>query len=126
MTNWLSPNPFHENPIIIERPDSSYNLALVTDHKWKQFKYGYEVPESVRKSEFDYLEDAEGQDGYFKRKGDWHHLSQFTSLPKESDLGERGWQGILHYSMSNGLVIKVSDDGEEYQVGYYYLTSEGK
>lgn len=125
-TNWLQPNPFEGNPKIIEQPDSSYNISLTSDNRWKDFIYGYDVPKRVRDSDFDYLDDAEDTDGYFKYKGTWHHLSQFERVPPGTEFAKLGWGGVLHYSMSNGLVLKVSDDGEQYQVGYYYLTSQGK
>lgn len=93
-------------------------LNIRTDHKWHDFKSRGEVPAKVLKNVFDYQrEDA--SDVYFKRSGTWHHLDQFMR-----DGTPAGWDGILNYSFSNGLLIKVSRDGERYQVGYYWTSAE--
>lgn len=96
-------------------------LNIRTDNKWHQFKYRYEVPAKVLKSEFDYQSEDDVSDGYFKYKGAWHHLDQFmrTDEPK-------GWDGILNYSFSSGLLIKVSRDGEQYKIAYYWVSSESR
>ena len=95
-------------------------VIVTTDHKWKEFKYREDVPKRVLASEFDYQDPKETLDGYFKYKGGWLHLDQFTRIPRSAD-GLSGWDGIVHWSFSNGVVIKLSPDGEQYQVGYYYL-----
>lgn len=93
-------------------------LNISTDHKWHEFKRRDEVPAKVLKSEFDYQRD-DVSDGYFKTKGSWHHADQFmrSGAPE-------GWDGVLNYSMSNGLLLKLSRDGERYQVAYYWTSSE--
>lgn len=75
-------------------------ILIRTDDKWKDFTYGYDVPEKVRRSEFDWLDDAESSDHFFKYHGTWHHLSQFERY-------------------STGILIKVSADGEQYKVATY-------
>ena len=93
-------------------------LNIRTDGKWHDFKYRDEVPAKVLRNEFDY-QGADVSDGYFKYKDAWHHLDQFmrTDEPK-------GWDGILNYSFSSGLLIKVSRDGEQYKIAYYWMSSE--
>jgi hypothetical protein len=95
-------------------------IIVKTDRKWKQFVYGGDVPKRVLAAQFDYLDDAESQDGFFKYKNTWHHTSEFMRVPNEGQLA--GWDGIMNWSYSNGALIKLSSDGEEYQIGYYYVS----
>lgn len=96
-------------------------LIVTTDKKWKLFKYRYEVPARVLAREFDY-QDESVSDGYFRYKGSWYHLDQFEQLPrsKNDKSGLSGWDGHHGDSYFSGTLIKVSPDGEMYQVGWYY------
>lgn len=89
-------------------------MDIVTDHKWKQLKYGHEVPKKVLE-DFDWLDDAEIMDGFFKYRDRWYHISDFQRT--SGDLKLLGWDGIHQDSFFSGVVIKLSDDSEEYQVG---------
>ena len=96
-------------------------MKIVTDHKWREFKRTHDVPEKIIRSEFDWLEDAEITYGCFiKYKGQWFHLDEFTFLSHSSELRERGWHGYHGTSYSSGVVIRLSSDGEWYQIGSYY------
>lgn len=101
-------------------------ILIRTDDKWKDFTYGYDVPEKVRRSEFDWLDDAESSDHFFKYHGTWHHLSQFERTAGGGAAGAgsptfeaAGWQGVMSTSYSTGILIKVSADGEQYKVATY-------
>lgn len=99
-------------------------LVIKTDGKWKDFVYGYEVPPKIMASQFDYLKDGEESDGFFKYKGTWHHTSQFMRFGYPGPGYEyEGWDGVMNWSFSNGLLLKISKDGEQYKVAYYYVTS---
>lgn len=93
-------------------------MMVRTNNHWRQFVYRNEVPEEVLADQFDYLDD-EGQDGFFKYQGTWYHLSQFTLLPKGSPEVFQSWNGIVNESFFSGVVIRLSDDGEEYRIGSY-------
>lgn len=94
----------------------SYKVIIRTDHKWKPFKYRSEVPARVLAKEFDWATPADDySDNFICYRGSWTHLSQYTTCNIE------GWQGVDNWSWSNGAVIRVSQDGEKYQIGYYYL-----
>jgi len=84
--------------------------TLITDHKYKPFKYRNEVPKKVLKSEFDWL-DEDDFDGFINYRGWWYHVSQFMRG------GPPGWHGFHADSAFSGVVIKLSDDGEEYMIG---------
>lgn len=124
----LLANPF-ENPARQIRSGDSV-IHVRTDDKWKDFVYGYEVPERVRKGEFDWLDDAEGSDNFFKYHGTWYHLSEFTRTAGGGAAGQgspelvkAGWQGIKNESYSSGVLVAVSRDGEQYKVASYWVTS---
>jgi hypothetical protein len=87
-------------------------VTLHTDNKWKQFKYRYEVPKRVLNDQFDYLDDAV-DDGFFKYKNTWYHVSQFMGG------GVPGWDGAAADGFFSGVVVKLSGDGEEYKVATY-------
>jgi hypothetical protein len=98
--------------------NSFHGLVIRTDNRWKQFKYGGEVPKKVMRSQFDYLEDGENQDGFFRFHRTWYHTSEFMAM-HGSGL-ENDWDGAKNESMSQGVLLKISKDGEEYIVGTYY------
>lgn len=99
-------------------------LKIITDHKWKPFRYRYEVPQKVLDSEFDYQDPEDTLDGFFCYRKVWYHLDQFTvniapwgCLSAESPLMQ--WDAHLSDSFFSGVVIRVSEDFEEYQVGTF-------
>lgn len=103
------------NPVV----RTASGLTITSDNRWKPFKYRYEVPKRVLAQQFDYQDEDDVIDGFFKYNGTWYHLDQFMRVPQDTDLADLGWQGYLNDSMSTGVVIKMSLDGEEYQVGYF-------
>jgi hypothetical protein len=102
-------------------------IKLVTNHQWRNLRTRDDVPAKVLASEFDWLkydeDTGEGFDGFIYRRGTWHHLSEFTRLDSAPDDALRAYDGIRHYSFSSGVVIKLSPDGEQYKIAYYYVTS---
>jgi len=95
------------------------DLTIRTDNKWKQFKYGDEVPESVMRDQFDHLDEDEAYDSFFQYRGYWYHLSDFMRIDPGAPREMRKWDGYLSDSYFSGVVIKVSEDGEEYMVGTF-------
>jgi len=93
-------------------------LSVRTDRKWKQLKYRDEVPKKVLADQFDYQNPEDVIDGFFKYHGVWYHLDQFMRVPTGMS-GFSGWDGYLNDSMSTGVLLKLSPDGEEYQVGVF-------
>jgi hypothetical protein len=90
---------------------------ITTDHKWKQFKYGYEVPEKVLAEQFDWLEDDEKTDGFIRYRKYWYHVSEFLKTPKDSNM--TGWDGYSPDSAFSAVMLQVSNDGEEYKIGTF-------
>lgn len=95
-------------------------MNIRTNHQWRQFKYRYEVPASVLAREFDYLTEDDS-DGYFQYRGIWYHTSQFmrcgAMIPGQ-------WDGFQGDSFFSGVLIRLSSDGESYQVATYHTTRE--
>jgi len=70
-----------------------------------------DVPKKILQGEFDWTKE---ETGYFRYNGTWYHLSQFMRLPKAHE-----WQGYHSDSAWTGIFIRVSSDGETFQVGTY-------
>jgi hypothetical protein len=85
-------------------------MNVTTNNHWRDFLYRYEVPADVLVSEFDWL-DEDDQDGFFRYRGVWYHLSMFLRTAIE------GWDGIHGDSFYSGVLIEVSSDGEQYRIG---------
>jgi hypothetical protein len=96
-------------------------ITIRTDHKWKRFKYEYEVPRHVMTSQFKHLlEDGVGDhqsDGFFCYRKYWYHISDFSAPLKDGPLGK--WDGSHSDSYFSGIVIKLHRDSGEYMVGTY-------
>lgn len=101
------------------------DLKITTNNHNRKFSYRYEVPASILEDQFDYQDPEDITDGFFKYKGYWYHTDQFMSLPAviseiwAPDSPMRSWHGVLNDSMCSGVLIRLSDDGEEYQVAWF-------
>lgn len=101
-------------------------MKITTNNHWRNFRYSYEVPEKVF-AEFDWLSEDESIDGWISYKGQWLHLSQFmrgeyrtTDMRREDgDAMLRNWHGYCPDTYFSGVLIRVSEDGEQYQIATY-------
>jgi len=80
----------------------------ITNNHWRQFRYRDEVPAKVLADQFDY-QDEDTTDGYFEYKGYWYHLDMFMRCSGD-------WEGSHGDSAFSGVMIRLSQDCEEYQV----------
>ena len=71
---------------------------------------------TIRK-EFDWMEDLESQTGFFKYKGWFYHLSQFTRTSERSELVS--WDGSKAESWSCGVLVKLTSDCEQVVCGWW-------
>ena len=97
-------------------------LQIITNHHERPFLYGYEVPDSV-KADFDHLDEDSGiDDGWIHYRNTWYHTSDFMRLTN-SGFGVvsefDNWHGHHGDSFFSGVLIKLSDDGETYQIATY-------
>lgn len=88
-------------------------MKIKTNHHWRQFIYRYDVPQEVLKNQFDYLDEDESYK-FFQYKKHWYHLSEFLG-----DTSIKPWHGVYNHSNSAGIIIKLSDNDEEYQIGTF-------
>ena len=90
-------------------------MQIITDHKWKNFSYRYDVPEKVLDDQFDYL-DEDVFDGFFRYRRRWYHLSEFLQPLYKF---ENEWHAYHSDSFFSGILIQVSNDGEQYKIATF-------
>ena len=106
-------------------------LTIRTNNQWREFVYRYDVPADVLASQFDYQDPEETLDGFFQYRGTWYHLDQFMRIEPMSpgdphalrpgdDSPLKGWHGYHGDSYFSGVLIRLSDDGERYQIATYF------
>ena len=105
------------------------NVRIITNHHWRPFQYLYEFPEDDQKtikSDYDYMEDETLESSYFfVYRNRFYSLDDFMSLhnkvhcPNPPDF-MKGWDGYLNDSFFSGILIKLSEDGEFYQIATFY------
>ena len=93
-------------------------MKVRTNNHWRDFKYRDEVPANVLADQFDWTNDWYAQygdysDGFIEYRGFWYHLGDFMRG------GVEGWHGVHADSFFSGVVIRLSEDGEQYQIGTY-------
>ena len=94
-------------------------LQIITNHHERQFKYGYEVPESIMNDQFDWMDEDEQFDGWIHYRNNWYHTSDFMRIDHHPDSDFSSWHGYHGDSFFSGVLIKLSDDGESYQIATY-------
>ncbi len=97
------------------------SVTIRTNHKWKPFVYGADVPGDVIAKDFDHMESADTHDGFFKYLDRWYHVNDFLTITDglhQAGFGKE-WDGYMSDSYFSGICIKISDDGESYKVGTY-------
>jgi len=92
-------------------------VTIKTDHKWRDLVYRHDVPAKVLASQFDYQNPDDAIDGFFCYRGYWYHIDGFM----RSDNPEfKGWHGYASDSYFSGVLIQLSNDGEQIKVGTYF------
>ena len=96
------------------------DLQIITNYHWRPFVYRHDVPAAVLADDFDYQDD-DVCDGYFEYRGRWYHLDEFMRINRQDPGCPFGvkWNGYASDSFFCGVLLQVSDDGEEYRVGTY-------
>ena len=105
-------------------------MTYQTNNHWRDFSYRCDVPEAVLESDFDYQDQDEVFDGYFKYRNWWFHLDQFVSVNSP-------WAGGIEFpgspfevhgydndSFFSAVLIHLSEDGEQYKIATAYIQSE--
>jgi len=92
-------------------------MRVRTNNVPRHFAYRYEVPASVLASDFDWLDEDEGGDNFFKYRGVWYHLSEFLRVADGGELETMGWEGYSADSFFSAVVIRVDSDLESLVCG---------
>lgn len=113
-TSWRSASPKKPSQRLVGKG------PVYTDHKWKNFKYGYEVPKGVMKDQFDYLSDDMKDSGDFiQYQGRWYSSEDFMRIDPHAPDFMKGWDGYSSDSFFSGILLKYSRDGDQYMIGTY-------
>ena len=89
---------------------------IYTNNHQRQFLYFYELTEKEKK-ELDWIEDDTAS--VFRYRGNVYSLDEFVRIDKNNPFYPLGYHGYHSDSYFSGILIKVSDDGESYQVATY-------
>ena len=92
-------------------------MEITTNNHWREFKYSYEVPTDVIEWK-DHLDEIDRHDGWINYRGHWYHISDFLRISNASDEMSE-WHGYSSDSFFSGVLIRLSDDGESYQIATY-------
>jgi hypothetical protein len=97
-------------------------MKIISNNQWRDFVMGYELTESER-SDFDYIEDIDSH-FFIRYRGNLVDLSDFMAIDKTTLLpadnqSMQDWQGYVSDSYFSGLVLRYSEDYEQYQIGTY-------
>ena len=90
-------------------------MTIRTDHKWHAFKYFMDLTEK-QKAELDWIDDDCAP--VLVYKGWPFALDQFMRIEHSSEL--KDWHGIHNDTFFSGVLIRLSDDGEKYQIATYF------
>jgi len=90
-------------------------MRIKTNNRRIPIISGYDLPEKAR-AEFDYSETSDEleQASFFKYKGQYWDLSQFTKG------GPAGWDGCYALTVFSGILVKLVGDGDSVIVAYCY------
>lgn len=99
--------------------DRDDKVTIVTNHHFRDFLYYNELPENL-KEDVSWIADSEEQ--VFERiavyKGNAYPLSEFTRINNIPAF--EGWHGYIADTFFSGVLIKISEDGDFYQIGFYF------
>jgi len=90
-------------------------MKIVTDHKWKDFVYFTDLTNKEKK-ELDWII-YKDYASIIRYRGNVYALDEFVRTEGIEELSD--WHGYAADTFFSGIVIKVSDDGEQYMIGRY-------
>ena len=95
-------------------------LTIKTDHTFHNFLYGYELT-TKEKEDFDYIpaDEIDSHD-FFRYRGQVYDPNEFMATGLYGGCPFKDWDGYNDQTYFSGILIKYSEDGEQYQVGTYY------
>ena len=97
-------------------------MKIKTNNQPRLLSYWCDVPEKVKKDQFDYLtnEEAQGRD-FVQYKGLWYDLGEFMRVSEGGALDNLGWQGVEGHSYFHGVLVKYDEfDNDMVIMGIYF------
>ncbi len=94
-------------------------LTIITNHNHRCFLYGHEVPEAIMADQFDHLDEGEQHDGFIHYRNYWYHVSDFMRIANHPDSEFSSWHGYASDSFFSGVLIRLTNAGDSYQIGTY-------
>ena len=104
-------------------------VKIITNYHWREFIYLCEMSEAdqmIVRNQFDWIDESEIESTLFMNYHDrWYALDDFMSLhnkihsPNPPDFMD-GWDGYLNDTYFSGVLIKVSEECDFYQIATFY------
>ncbi len=97
-------------------------MTIKTNNHWYEFKTWDDLTAS-QKSNFDYLtEEEQLEREYIVYKGWAYTLDDFMNLGRNNQEPSdfKGWHGYHSDSFFSGVLIRIHDYGDAYQIATYY------
>lgn len=120
---------------VIEKDNG--RLTIVSNYQWRELIYGFQLEGKERAwalKEYDHLDTEPDPDcpdngsrfdnsRFFRYKGELRSLDQYMRIDKQMKATFGGkWNGYFNSTYSSGELIRLSDDGEGVQVGWFYCS----
>ena len=93
-------------------------MNIITNNQFREYIYSNDVPESVLKDQFDWMDNPD-EWTFIKYRGSYYTLDDFMQVDKNNET-LKGWDGVSSDSFFSGLLIKFDDTGEGCIIGRYY------
>lgn len=93
-------------------------FEIRTNNQKRELLYFFELSENDQNNvEREYSEMNKDEEQFFKYKGYWYALSDFSHIPNDHQISKLGWHGMLTIYNSMNLVVKLSNSREWVTVG---------
>lgn len=95
-------------------------IEIKSNKQWRNFLSWYELTKKEQ-LEFDWMDELTQDESLFIRYKNWVYcLQDFMVIDRSVIHQFEGWQGYHSDSAFSGIVINISKDGEQYQIGTYF------
>ena len=88
-------------------------IEISTNNHWNSFINGYELTEKEQ-NKISFMPD----ESFIRYKGTIYRLNDFMEIKNIQDF--KGWHAYHANGFSSGILIKLSSDGEQYQIATYF------
>lgn len=89
-------------------------MEIKTNHQWRNFLDWYELPKKAKEA----LNYADESGSFFKYRGVYYSIEEFMRIENWPEM--KNWHAYSSDSYFSGVLIRLSNDGEQYQIGRYF------